>query len=333
VIEKCTCKEPIKLPSGDVQFEAAVRGNPNGKYVIAVDPASESDNFAIIVLELHPDHRRIVYSWTTTRQKLRDRLKKTGDTKSTEQGFYSYCARKIRDLLRAFPCSHIGIDAQGGGIGIIEALHDNALLEPGELPIWPYIKEGDNDVFWWEEKNKPTDGLAGLHILHAIQFGNFRFTSEANHGLRQDLENRVLLFPRFDSVSIGLSIEDDKVCGREYDTLEDAVVEIEELKDELATITHTQTNTGKDKWDTPETKVGILSKKGRLRKDRYSALVIGNYIARLTNLSQDTPEYHCVGGYVGKSRSKAVADGQLYVGPQHIIGKMSNIGGVGILRK
>lgn len=55
--------------------------------------------------------------------------------------------------------------------------------------------------------------------------------------------------------------------------------EIEELKNELAIITHTKTTNGRDRWDTPETKLPN-GKKGRLRKDRYSSLLMANYIAR-----------------------------------------------------
>ncbi len=331
VIEKCVCNEPIMTPMGtNVKFEANTRGSPNCKYVMGIDPASESDNFAINILEVYPDHRRIVYSWTVTRQKMRERLKKSG--KESEDSFYNYCARKIRTLLKVFPCDHIGIDAQGGGIGIIEALHDPALLEPGELPIYPYIKEGDSDVYWWEEKNKPTDGLPGLHILHVVQFANVRFIAEANHGLRQDLETRILLFPYFDSASIGLAIENDKIEHREYDTLEDVVFEIEELKDELATIVHSQTTTGRDHWDTPETKLGINKRKGRMRKDRYSALLISNMLARIGSLVVSRPEYKSIGGYVSKSKPKKEIQGQLYTGPQHIVGKISYMGGIGIKR-
>ena len=35
--------------------------------------------------------------------------------------------------------------------------------------------------------------------------------AEANHGLRKDFEDKVVLFPFFDAASIGLSIEDDKL--------------------------------------------------------------------------------------------------------------------------
>ena len=41
-----------------------------------------------------------------------------------ESDFYSYCSRKIRDLMQVFPCERIALDAQGGGIAIMEALHE-----------------------------------------------------------------------------------------------------------------------------------------------------------------------------------------------------------------
>ena len=56
-----------------------------------------------------------------------------------------------------------------------------------------------------------------------------------------------------------------------YDTLEDTAMEIEELKDELSTIVMTITTAGRERWNTPEVKLGS-GKKGRMRKDRYSAL-------------------------------------------------------------
>ena len=40
-----------------------------------------------------------------------------------------------------------------------------------------------------------------------------------------------------------------------YDTLEQCVMDIEELKDELSMIQMTQTASGRDRWDTPESVV------------------------------------------------------------------------------
>ena len=51
LIESCVCHPPIELHSGPVEFHAVILGNPNCKYVYGIDPASENDNFSIVVLE------------------------------------------------------------------------------------------------------------------------------------------------------------------------------------------------------------------------------------------------------------------------------------------
>jgi hypothetical protein len=100
-----------------------------------------------------------------------------------------------------------------------------------------------------------------------------------------------------------------------YDTLEDCVMEIEDLKDELCTIVMQQTGIiGRDRWDTPEIKLPN-GKKGRLRKDRYSALVIANMLARQIYREIPGPEYGCIGRVAGGSyANKDTFTGQLYSG-------------------
>lgn len=327
LIESCTCKPHIDLPSGKISFSAYIAGSPNMKYVYGLDPASEHDNFAIVVLEVHPDHRRIVYTWTVTRSKLRERLSKTG---GSDKGYYKYVAKKIRQLMKVFPTEHIGMDQQGGGIPVMEALKD---IEPGELPILPYVKRGDTDPFWWEKADKPTDGEAGLHILHMVQFANAEFTNQANHGLRFDFESKATLFPYFDSLTLGESYNSDELHGREFDTLEDCVLEIEELKDELATIMHDQTSAGRDRWDTPQTG-GLNMRKGRARKDRYTALVIANMVGRTMLQTTSEPDYKFAAGYVGKKMGKYEGDGKLYSGPDDIVSQMNKtVYGKGVSRR
>ena len=58
---------------------------------------------------------------------------------SNEHDFYGFCARKIRNLNENFFLPRIGMDAQGGGIAIEEALHDPNKLESNEQLIWPVI--------------------------------------------------------------------------------------------------------------------------------------------------------------------------------------------------
>jgi hypothetical protein len=329
LIERCVSTNPIKITNGDeVSFGAMLHGDPNKKYIYGIDPASETDNFSIIILEQNTAHRRIVYSWTCSRQAMREKIKtkKEGSLES----FYSYCARKILDLTKIFPTEHIAIDAQGGGIAIMEALHDKNTLKEGESPLWPYIKYDDKDPFYWESKNKPTDGEAGLHILHMMQFAKSEFTFKANHNLRKDFETQSILFPKFDTILLSESIEQDKALERHYDTLEDCVMEIEALKDELASIEHSQTSSGRDRWDTPQT-VEAGGKKGRMRKDRYSSLLMANEVAHVIDNQLEGVEHNFVGGFAQDVRRKK--EGQLYTGPDHLVKKMNGVYGMGVRRK
>lgn len=319
LIESCVVNEnnPVVFNDKPVIFDPVIRGNPNCQYIYGIDPASEQDNFSIVVLEIHPTHSRIVYCWTTNRNNFKER-QKTGLI--NEYDFYGFCARKIRNLMKIFPCSYIGIDSQGGGIAIEEALHDPSKIEKDEVPIWPVI---DYD------KPKDTDTQEGLHILHLIQFAKADWTAQANHGLRKDFEDKVLLFPRFDNLSLGLALdaEGKDILDHElspiYDSLSECILEIEELKNELTTIVMTQTSTGpnaRDRWDTPEVKLPG-GKKGRLRKDRYSALLIANMLARQLNKYLKPVEYEVIGG---NSIDVGKADGALYKGPEWFVNEASN---------
>lgn len=331
LIESCVANEanirgPHWAPWCPASFDAVRRGTPGMGYVYGVDPASEKDNFSIVVLEVHPNHQRVVYCWTTKRSDFIDR-KNAGLIDTTD--FNSYCARKIRDLMKVFPLAEghpmnaaIGMDAGGGGITVMESLHDRDKIKYSEReqPIWPIIdpeKEGEYDL------------EAGLHILEMVQFSRAEWTYYANTGMRKDLEDKALLFPRFDPLSLEIAFTEDSVrveeykkkFGKElklYDTLEDCVLEIEELKNELTSIVHTRTGTGvggRDRWDTPEVKMEG-GKKGYLRKDRYCALLIANSIARSIARAPVSIEYDVIGGFtkdiVGGASDEFT---QMYRGP------------------
>ena len=300
--EKYTDKQPIKDLQGElISFPAKLMGDSDKAYIFGVDPASEVDNFSIVVLELHKNHRRIVHCWTTNRSEHKEKVK-SGFSK--ESDFYAYCSRKIRDLMKIFPCVHISMDAQGGGIAVMESLHDSDKIKDGEVAIWPTIDD---------DKPKDTDDERGLHILEMCQFAKYDWLAESNHGLRKDLEDKSILFPMFDSVTLGISNAEDGLKGRAFDTLEQCVMEIEDLKDELTMIQITQTPSGRDKWDTPETVIGT-GKKGKLRKDRYSALIMANMAARTLARMPEAEDYNFYGGFATVSK-ELKTKGNPYSGP------------------
>jgi hypothetical protein len=314
LIESCVTSDtkPIVIENKPIVFDAVVKGHQDHKYVYGIDPASEQDNFSIVILETHATHSRIVYCWTTNRSNFKER-QKTGLIK--EHDFYGFCVRKIRNLMKTFPCSRIGLDAQGGGVAIEEALHDPSKTEDGENLIWPIIDDN---------KPRDTDDQQGLHLIELIQFAKAEWTAQANHGLRKDFEDKTLLFPRFDAMTLGLALDQE---GRDimesdlnpiYDNLSECILEIEELKNELTTIIMTQTSTGpnaRDRWDTPEIKLPN-GKKGRLRKDRYSSLLIANMIARQMQRTLQPVTYDIIGE---DTRNVVKHTGQMYKGPDWFV--------------
>lgn len=302
LIQQCVVgafDNPIILPSAGpepVDFRACLAGKKDRYYVVAVDPASERDNCAIVIVEVWPDHRRVVYCWTTTRKRHKARLSKN---LVAEHDFFKYVARHIRTLMKLFNTQRIVIDKLGGGVSIMEALADPANCKEGELPVLPIIEEG---------VEKYTDRIPGEHIIEEIKFASADWVSAANNGLKFDLETKSILFPSFDEVSLGLAMEEDKINGRVvinedgteeimFDTLEDCVMNIEDMKEELACIVCTETAGGnRNRWDTPETST-VNGKKVKMKKDRYSALLMANMGARCMKLTVPPTQYYSTGGF------------------------------------
>lgn len=274
LIESCTCQEgqQILSPSQEpIFFSPAMRGSPHKEYIIGVDPASEVDNFSIVVIELNEDHRRVVYCWTTTNKRHKIALK-AGHTQIDD--FYCYCARKIRELMKKFNTVQIAMDPGGGGVAVMEALHAKKNLEENEQPIWPVINP---------EKKSHTDDEYGLHIVRLCPFASAQWMAEANHGLRKDMEDKLLIFPFFDFLSLEIAEMEDNEEERIHDTLQDCMYEIEQIRNELSIINIYVFPNGRERWDTPGAGGQVESRNRTLRKDRYSALLMANDAARRMN--------------------------------------------------
>lgn len=301
MIESCVASpaNAIKVEDNEIiVYNPLMRGDPRKRYIIAVDPASEHDNFAIVVLELCEGYRKIVYCWTTNKKDFNER-RSIGLTDETS--YYAFAARKIRELIKLFPCLHLAIDSQGGGYSVLEALHDKDKIGPNEELIWEIIVPGDP---------KPTDGEKGLHIVELVNFADSTWTAEANHGLKKDLGSRLCLFPYVDSIEVAKAMIESG--DSLYDTIEDCIFEIEELKNELSIIIMTKTPSGRDKWDTPDTKIPG-TKKGEVHKDRYSALLMANMAARQYLYQKPAIEHVTEGGWIDDYDEKM--NGPAFQGP------------------
>lgn len=320
VIERCTvCNpefDPVEFPSSDgpIDFRAALKGDPASRYVYGIDPASESDNFAVAILEVHKDHRRLVHCWTTKKSDHRTRKR----AKKAKADFYGFVNRHLRDLFELFPPLEVFIDAQGGGNLLVEEFMKPEGLREGELPIYRTVDPDEPR----DEDNQP-----GLHILTTREFASKTWLSEANWGLQKDLETRVLLFPRCDELAFGEAFEADREAGRIEerngkivyvdDSLETVLHEIEDLKDELASIEFGTTPTGHEKWQ-------LAGGEGSTsRKDRYSALLLAaDGARRLAHAAVPTPRPQTTGRRVGESAHGKEIGGQLYTMPPRLQAKL-----------
>lgn len=317
-LEACVVKpdEDIVQPSGKVIpaekafFETKLGGDRTKEYIMGVDPAFAADNFAIAIIELNGTHRSIVHVWTTNKAKHKEKL---ANGVVHDNAYYSYCARKIRGLMGRFNINRICIDAQGGGYALVESLNDKNLLKPGELELWPVIDP---------ENSQDTDCNNGLHIIELVQFSRLDYTTQANHGLLEDFQNRKLLFPFFDGISLIINDETDS-ASNDDENMNKCIDEIEQLKEELTMITVSRTQTGREHWDTPEFKLPN-GKKGRMVKDRYSALVMANKAARDMENVIDYSVGTTVGGFASNVKSKEESK-RMFTGPATICAQLDRL--------
>jgi len=318
LVEGCTVgpNKPIQTPDGEVTFSPYMRAESKRTYVVGIDPAAERDNLAIVVIEVWANHSRVIHCWVVNKKEFKKR-KQRGLV--TDDDYYAYCCSRVRDITRLFNPVRIEMDSQGGGYAVAEMLRNKKLLntEDGDFPIYEVVDFDDP---------KTTDGETdGRHILHLVQQST-DFNQNANIALHKSLETRSLLFPAFDSVKMYSAIEAEKSRGIVFDTYEDCVYNIEELKNELCTIQMTETATGKERFDTPQViqpgAVEGRSRKGRLKKDRYTALLLAHKYIYDEGISEGGEiDYNDVAGNIEK-RAKTGKNEPMYRGPG--VGRMRN---------
>lgn len=225
-----------------------IRGDGKRSYVMGVDPAKTHDRFAIVIIELGQPNR-VVYCWTM------DEIEKQTYTKG---------AQMMRELMRCFNITAIAMDEGGGGLAVEELLNS-----PGVM--------GDREAKLYRHDDERPEANSGLKILHTFAF-NPIWLDDSNSLLQKNIEDKVLMFPRAQA--------DD--TATDFSKHDDVAWEILEMKKELVSIEVTYTKTGKKQFNLapPDPKKDI---DGVVRhKDRYSALLLANYVSsRFETLTYD----------------------------------------------
>lgn len=145
-------------------FSVETTGQAGFEYVMGIDPARRTDNFAISILKLMGNGiYRNVYCASLNRKS------------------WPEAVTIVRGLLRKFNIVRIAMDAGGGGTTVEDLLQNDKFMEPGDLAIWRHDDE---------EHTR----FRGAHILEMVNFVP-TWIADANYSLASDIEHQRILFP------------------------------------------------------------------------------------------------------------------------------------------
>lgn len=171
-------------------FNVEITGDPNYEYVMGIDPARKTDNFAISILKIVPGKGvKNVFCWSLNNKN------------------FVTCVQKIRELLLKFNVVRIAMDAGGGGFSV-EDLLQNVEVIKGDRPIWRYD----------DPEHAKFDGV---HILDMVNFVP-SWIRDANYGLAADIEHKRMLFPHRDAYNSTDDTEEDDVWAE----MDEQIVEL-----------------------------------------------------------------------------------------------------------
>ena len=151
----------------DPTLKAEARGDGKHKYVVGIDPASQSNEFAVVVLKLIGEDASIAQVvYVTTRRHIELPAQ----------------VRLVFDILNRFDVVHISMDPGGGGYALAAALSEDG--DPfncwGEFqgPVLPIDDESDRP---------------GQRILQLNQMTN-QWTTQVNNLMISDIQRGRLVF-------------------------------------------------------------------------------------------------------------------------------------------
>jgi ribonucleoside-diphosphate reductase alpha chain len=249
---KMSMLEQVSTPSVKIKF----RGDKNKVYVMGVDPARVSDNFAIVIIELGEEEHsvvRVIHLNDESFQTMRD---------------------KILECMIHYPnIQRIAMDTGGGGLALMDML----------------AGEDGNDLVWTDKTGKAhtiepireiddDSNKRGQRILDMVNF-----TPQNNHEMATKLR------AAFQTGALKLPGYQAQLNPSE----EEAALEIQEMKQELANIIAKPTRSGWPKYETIDANKQL--------KDRASALWLSNKAAGdLTNTDVEEKK-ELAGGIAGSN--------------------------------
>lgn len=250
-----------------------IKGDPNYVYIMAIDPSSgentQNDFFAIVVLRLDLTTRKCVCVYASA---------------STGKGWPHYVGL-VKEVIRDFQPKYIICDSFGGGVQMASLLRDDEYINK---------EKGERKLEQMEKDDLTTYCHADNRILRMNTPTN-QFNEQSNVNLKSMLEHDQFWFAAPLSDENGYNkIKDPKII----DKLEEVSEMIDLAKNQISLIIPTQNSNGLTIFSMPDS-LGQINKKERVRKDLYSAALLGawgvkEYLSILDNAPKKDNTYNPV---------------------------------------
>lgn len=225
-------------------------------YILAIDPSSgeeeSNDWFAIVVIKIDMD-KKIAYL--------------VNASASTGKGWPHY-VKLVRQYIKKFNPKYIIADAFGGGTQMASLLCDKESTLENEKQLIRLEKDdittynhAENRIFRMNTPTNQFNEQSNLNLKSALEHGAFWFASPINQSIYEKYT------PQGEK---GTKILDE---------LEESSELIEESKTQISLIVGSQGSNGLTTFGMPES-LGKINKKQRMRKDLYSATLLGAWAVK-----------------------------------------------------
>jgi intein/homing endonuclease len=277
------------IPEGESPC-VEIKGDPDEEYIVAFDPSwsetESSDDWALQVMKLDksdPEKKRsiLVHSYGVAGLKLIQHI-----------NYFHY-------ILTHF--NVIGIVGDyNGGVTFINACNSSELFKKSKIKIntidvpFERLEERREDLI--EAKNqynrsdnricilrKPTNNwirYANERLQRAIDRKTIWFASKAFDEHLKQQRNQNIPINKLEFLSKGVEDIKQKVAGKLYDFIEHQYLMIQATKAQCALIVPCQTSNGNQTFNLPP-EMRRQSGANKARKDSYSSLILGNWMAEI----------------------------------------------------
>jgi len=237
----------------DLSVNPLTRGRKGKRYIVAVDPAREEDNFILMVAELEKTYAKLVY------------VKCLNKATFSEVNAFKEMHDEIRRIVLAFDPERIALDSGGGGLPLRDMLAEDYIFtkEDGQKVLM-------GPIFQIEGQRKEHDEIrdpSANRILDLVHFST-RFVNDSSWRLRKMFETKFLRLATSPLTILRNEEEvedpDKKIMVSRRDILANEMDLMIQECSNIITI-ELPTQKGSFKFDTPQKS---------MKKDRWAAMIL-----------------------------------------------------------